>query len=69
MASLCLVGPNGAENIPTDGEKGSRGSAEHNDSITRLKQASATNVSAVATKAKSLIRRKINFCASLHVLQ
>ena len=51
MASLCIAGPSDAENIPANGEKGSRGTAELNDSITRLKRALAT-VSAVTAKAK-----------------
>lgn len=54
MVSLYLAELNSAENILADGEKGSTGTAEHNDPITRLKRAAATAVSAAAAKAKLL---------------
>eukprot|EP00494_Astrolonche_serrata_P019824 UN20038 len=43
-----LEEPNSAGNVPADGEMVSRVTAEHNDSLTRLKRAAATAVSAAA---------------------
>jgi len=49
-----LPGPNNIESVVVDEEKGSIVTANQNDSITRLKRAAATAVSAVAVKAKFL---------------
>ncbi|KAM3294417.1 hypothetical protein ACQJBY_037355 [Aegilops geniculata] len=53
-----LEEPNSAENVPADGEMVSRVTAEHNDSLTRLKRAAATAVSAAAAKAKLLAEQE-----------
>lgn len=53
-----LAEPNSAENVPADGEMVSRVTAEHNDSLTRLKRAAATAVSAAAAKAKLLAEQE-----------
>ncbi|XP_066368985.1 SWI/SNF complex subunit SWI3D isoform X2 [Miscanthus floridulus] len=47
-------GPNNIESVVVDEEKGSILTANQNDSITRLKRAAATAVSAAAVKAKFL---------------
>ncbi|CAD6214313.1 unnamed protein product [Miscanthus lutarioriparius] len=47
-------GPNNIESVVVDEEKGSIVTANQNDSITRLKRAAATAVSAAAVKAKFL---------------
>lgn len=49
-----LPEPNNVESVIVDEEKGSIVPANQNDSITRLKRAAATAVSAAAVKAKFL---------------
>ncbi|KQK13472.1 SWI/SNF complex subunit SWI3D isoform X3 [Brachypodium distachyon] len=50
--------PSSTENIPVNAEKGSTVTAKHNDSITRLKRAAATAISAAAVKAKFLAEQE-----------
>uniref|UniRef100_A0ACD5X7X2 Uncharacterized protein n=1 Tax=Avena sativa TaxID=4498 RepID=A0ACD5X7X2_AVESA len=50
--------PNSAEDAPSDVDKGSRVTAKHDDSITRLKRAAATAISAAAVKAKLLAEQE-----------
>ncbi|KAM0871531.1 hypothetical protein ACQ4PT_039336 [Festuca glaucescens] len=55
--------PNGAENVPADAEKadaekGSGVTAKPDDSLTRLKRAAATAISAAAVKAKLLAEQE-----------
>ena len=58
VVSLYLAEPSSAENMPADVEKGSNVTAKNDDSITRLKRAAATAISAAAVKAKLLAEQE-----------
>ena len=58
VVSLYLAEPSSAENVPADVEKGSNVTAKNDDSITRLKRAAATAISAAAVKAKLLAEQE-----------
>lgn len=51
---IYLAEPDNTENVAVNEEKGSIVTANQNDSITRLKRAAATAISAAAVKAKFL---------------
>lgn len=51
---ICLAEPDDTENVAVNEEKGSTVTANQYDSITRLKRAAATAISAAAVKAKFL---------------
>jgi len=54
LYAVYLAEPNNIESVAANEEKGSIVTANQNDSITRLKRAAATAISAAAVKAKFL---------------